>query len=130
MTAMVAIAHPTPRRLRPRTARPAPLHIAAVRPQRPDAATFRRRRLAAFGGLLVVLAIAVGLVSAVLAPRATVEPHPAATISYVVQPGDSLWSIAGELAPGEDLRPIVDALEAANGGTTLVAGQRLLVDLP
>jgi Tfp pilus assembly protein FimV len=78
----------------------------------------------------VVLAIAVGLVSAVLAPRTTVEPHPAATISYVVQPGDSLWSIAGELAPGEDLRPIVDALEAANGGTTLVAGQRLLVDLP
>ena len=49
---------------------------------------------------------------------------------YRVQPGDTLWSIASAVAPGQDLRPVVDALEAANGGTTLVAGQRLLIDLP
>jgi hypothetical protein len=44
----------------------------------------------------------------------------------VVQPGDSLWSIAERLAPGEDPRPIVDALAEARGGTALVPGETVV----
>lgn len=47
--------------------------------------------------------------------------------SIVVAAGDTLWSIAGELAPGQDRRPVVDALARRNGGTTLRAGQTLVV---
>lgn len=45
----------------------------------------------------------------------------------VVQPGDTLWSIAGELAPGEDPRHLVSVLGEANGGDQLQVGQRLVV---
>ena len=56
------------------------------------------------------------------------QPIPAARTSYVVRSGDTLWSIAGRLAPGTDPRPLVDAIASANGvhagalapGTTLV----------
>jgi hypothetical protein len=34
-----------------------------------------------------------------------------------------LWSIAGELAPGEDRRPVVDALNEARDGAPLVPGE-------
>lgn len=45
----------------------------------------------------------------------------------VVQPGDTLWSIARRLDPGGDVRPLVDRLVAANGGTALQPGQQLVV---
>lgn len=47
--------------------------------------------------------------------------------AIVVAAGDTLWSIAGELAPEQDRRPVVDALARRNGGTTLLAGQTLVV---
>jgi hypothetical protein len=55
---------------------------------------------------------------------------PASAVSryYVVQPGDTLWSIARSLHPSGDIRPVVDRLEARAGGATLEAGQRLRVD--
>jgi Tfp pilus assembly protein FimV len=48
---------------------------------------------------------------------------------YVVRQGDTLWSIAERLAPGEDPRPLVDAISAANGvdAGELVPGQTLVV---
>lgn len=45
----------------------------------------------------------------------------------VAQPGDTLWALAQQLAPGRDPRPVVDALVAANGGSNLEVGQRVLV---
>jgi len=46
----------------------------------------------------------------------------------VAEPGDTYWSVATELAPGADPRPIVDALIAANGGTNRIdIGQRIVV---
>jgi hypothetical protein len=45
--------------------------------------------------------------------------------TYLVQPGDSLWTIAEELAPGTDVRPLVDALAVRAGGGVLEAGTRL-----
>jgi hypothetical protein len=45
----------------------------------------------------------------------------------IVQPGDTLWGLALTLAPGADPRPIVDRLAERNGGSSLQAGQRLIV---
>lgn len=47
---------------------------------------------------------------------------------YVVQPGDSLWSIAQRLAPGADPRPVVRDLRQRIGGVEVRVGDRLPVD--
>ena len=48
---------------------------------------------------------------------------------YVVQPGDTLWAIAGQVArPGEDIRPIVDELKTLTGDARLDVGQRIVID--
>jgi Tfp pilus assembly protein FimV len=52
------------------------------------------------------------------------EPLPAQAV-YVVRPGDSLWSIARQLRPGDDPRPLVDRLAQLNGGAATAVGQRL-----
>jgi hypothetical protein len=55
------------------------------------------------------------------------ERRPAAshTIAVVVRPGDSLWSIAARLVPGEDPRPVVDELESARHGAPLRPGETI-----
>ncbi|MFV0523793.1 MAG: hypothetical protein ACK5RL_04770 [Acidimicrobiales bacterium] len=45
----------------------------------------------------------------------------------VVHWGDTYWGIATEIAPGRDPRPVVDALVAANGSSTLQVGQRIVI---
>jgi hypothetical protein len=52
----------------------------------------------------------------------------AAPARYVVQPGDTLWSIARQLRPSGDIRPLVDALADRAGSGPLVAGEALPVD--
>ncbi len=49
------------------------------------------------------------------------------TTTVVVQPGDSLWSIAAARYPGADTRERVDAIERLNGlgGPVIVAGETL-----
>jgi hypothetical protein len=113
---------------------PAPL----VRPARlPDRATrFRRRRLAAL--VLVVAVAAAGAVGVralagltevggTSGPRPVEAPSaPMAGQRYVVQPGDTLWTIALRVAPDEDPREVVAALREANGGDPMVeAGTQL-----
>jgi Tfp pilus assembly protein FimV len=49
--------------------------------------------------------------------------------TYVVRPGDTLWSIAAAIAPDSDPRPVVDALRDANGGPNLQVGERLVIRL-
>jgi LysM repeat protein len=44
---------------------------------------------------------------------------------YVVQPGDTLWTIAREVDPTSDVRSTVDRLVALNGSAALQPGQRL-----
>lgn len=55
--------------------------------------------------------------------------EPVARSSYVVRDGDTLWSIATRLVPGEDPRPVVDAIAATNGVSAgaLVPGQTLVI---
>ena len=59
-----------------------------------------------------------------------VEAPPLAPVlgqTYVVKPGDTLWTIAAAIAPDSDPRPVVHALRAANGGPNIQVGQRLTI---
>jgi Tfp pilus assembly protein FimV len=101
----------------------------------PIRSTYRRRRLAVG---LVAMAV---LISGGLAVRATlgglggvpasvpaarpVVATPASGGAYVVQPGDTLWSIAQRFHGERDLSAFVDELVELNGGTGLQPGQQL-----
>jgi len=57
----------------------------------------------------------------------TAEAEAADALNYVVQPGDTLWSIALTLSPGDDPRPLVHVLDDIAGGALLAPGQRLVI---
>jgi len=81
--------------------------------------------------LAVALIVAGFLLVAPGLARGDGPDRPAPSIHYVVEPGDTLWSIARRVAPGRDPRPVVDAMVEANdlhGG--LQAGQELSVPVP
>lgn len=127
---------------------------AYARTQRPAGrlhpSVYKRRRLGVLVAAVTVVAIAylalTGL-GALLSPHsagaaaagastdagASVGPvapavAPAAPAVYVVQPGDTLWSIARQLRPSGDIRTLVDALADRAGSGPLVAGAALPVD--
>jgi nucleoid-associated protein YgaU len=79
--------------------------------------------------MLVLAAVVSWAVPALKAPGALGEVVRVGRASYVVREGDTLWSIARRLAPGEDPRPLVDAISAANGveAGALVPGQTLVI---
>ncbi|MDE3085731.1 MAG: LysM peptidoglycan-binding domain-containing protein [Acidobacteriota bacterium] len=90
----------------------------------------RRRALLAtvIGAVLVALALPWG--GAGGRPLATSGPvlagaAPAAHADYVVQAGDTLWSIAVRLDPSGDPRVVVGKLEAQTGSDTVVPGEHL-----
>ena len=102
----------------------------ALRPvsMRLPASTYRRRRAVA-AGLVVVAMLALWAMLGMLGGGPLPAPERAGSLqegtTYVVQPGDTFWSIAQRLQPGEDPRPIVDRLVAAHGGPVLHVGERL-----
>ncbi len=109
---------PVPRQPRPRPAR------------RHQRAVYQRRRvLAALVGLGLVLTIARAGATLGGSSLATPErlPH---VQQVVVEPGDTLWSIAQRAVPGSDVRPVVDAMEQALGTSTVTAGQLISVPTP
>jgi Tfp pilus assembly protein FimV len=104
-----------------------------IRPRpRASATTYRRRRAAAAGLALVIVLVAAQAGGALGdQPLAVSERRPAFSsastgVHYVVEPGDSLWSIAEELEPGEDPRPVVDALAEARGDAPLIPGETIV----
>lgn len=109
---MVAISHPAARRFEPTDA------------------VYRRRQLVAAALLLLLVLTVTNLVLTLLGDRGAAMPQPVVERSVVVQPGDTVWSIAESLAAGDDVRPIVDAIVDANGSAALEAGDRLVVVLP
>ena len=130
---MVAVA--APRGFTPRQVELSPyLAEAPARTRRAVSRAMRLRRLRA----LVLLA---GLVFAVRtmpggpgsAPLSAPEPArasaaasaPAPARVHIVQPGDTLWSIARALQPTGEVRPLVDRLAAQRQGRPLRVGERL-----
>jgi Tfp pilus assembly protein FimV len=75
--------------------------------------------------VLTVLVLAFAGGRAMADGQADREVRPAAV--YVVRPGDTLWDIAMRLAPDRDPRAVTAALERAAGGTTIRAGQRIVL---
>ena len=90
-----------------------------------------RRGRAVARTLAIVLVVALFLLVAPGLARGVGPDRPAPRVTYVVQPGDTLWSIARRVAPGQDPRPVVDGLIEANdvrGG--LQTGQELSIPIP
>jgi hypothetical protein len=86
-------------------------------------ATYVRRRLSVVG-LAVGLVLVTAQAGAALGGSSPDAPGRAPTVaSTVVGPGDSLWSVAERLAPGDDPRPVVDALREARHGDPLLVGE-------
>ncbi|MGH8891593.1 MAG: LysM peptidoglycan-binding domain-containing protein [Acidothermaceae bacterium] len=118
---LFVVSDPEPVR-RARVVAPAPLRLT------------RRGRIVG----VVLLALVVTALSFVfgLAPShastGSAGSRPVAASSFdaatvVVQPGDTLWSIATRISPNTDPRAVVDAIIAANhlSGATVQAGQLL-----
>jgi Tfp pilus assembly protein FimV len=81
--------------------------------------------------LAVVLVVAALLLVVPGLARGDGPERPAPRVIYVVEQGDTLWAIARRVAPGQDPRPVVDALIEVNdlhGG--LQAGQELSIPVP
>jgi hypothetical protein len=91
-----------------------------------SAATFWRRRIVAVGITIGTVLMATRAGAALGgSPLTTSGPRPH-IVTHVVAPGDTLWKIAGELAPEADPRPIVDQLAEARHGTALMPGETII----
>lgn len=118
----------------PRWARlePAPAPTTPGRRRREDRERiFRRRRLVA-AVLVATLAFAAGIVLALALMSVpaggslTPEAREARQTRYVVDHGDTLWTVAHTVAPGEDPRVVVDALADARGTSTILPGDTIV----
>ena len=88
----------------------------------------RRRRFTLGVLILALTAFLVGPVSHALVAGAEIRRAPHRT--YVVRPGDTIFSIASSaVSGGADPRPMVDAIEDANGiePGELVPGKALVI---
>jgi hypothetical protein len=105
------------------TRRPHP--APARRRHRADAAVYRRRRFVA-GAVVAGVLVAAGHAGAALGGTSLAPAERAPqVVTVVVEPGDTLWSVAERLAPGRDPRPVVDALVRARGTATVMPGEAL-----
>jgi hypothetical protein len=87
------------------------------------AAVYRRRRLVA-ATIVVGAVLAVGHAGVALGGTSLAAPDARPrVVTHVVEPGDTLWSIARELAPESDPRPVVDAIAHARHDAPLVPGE-------
>ena len=108
---------------------PGPQHVPSVgasHRQPLSSEVYRRRRLA-------VAALVFGLVLGLLSlgrhadASRSVDQGSADTLTYIVQPGDTLWHISARLAPDADRRAIVSQLDDLAGGASLQPGQHLVI---
>jgi len=86
-----------------------------------------KRTRVRWGRVALLGAVLLSPFAAHAAADASAGGRAAAVRTYVVRPGDTLWSIASRVAgPGADLRPVVDELERANRpGSAIVPGEVL-----
>jgi nucleoid-associated protein YgaU len=108
-----------------RAHRPAPVRRA---PRRRVRLTRRARLLASI--LTLALGVAIGSWLAPLLTGGEDDLQLAGVESVVVQPGETLWSIATDVAGTDDVRDVVARIQELNGlrGTVLLPGQ--VLELP
>jgi LysM domain len=89
----------------------------------------RRRRtlLAATALLLVGLALPLSGTGGHSHPTGSAPAETVGAVSYTVQPGDSLWTIAERVSPTSDPRPLVAQMASELGSATVVPGERITV---
>ena len=130
--ATISIAAPAARRM-PRSASSG---AAAPRPVAgsdavPLRLTRRGRRLART--VIVLMAVLTALVLSVAGRQTPVQagtgPATSATTTVVVQPGETLWTVARGLSADADVRETVARIQELNGlaGSTVRPGQSLIV---
>ena len=126
---MVAVAHHSTGAFSVRAGvgvpRPRPAHAPS------SEVVYRRRRLVV--ATLVLSVLLGGRVAADLSGGGPLDaPRPAPPVlvserSHVVQPGDTLWTIARTLQPTGDVRRLVDRLAARRHGAALQVGERIVL---
>jgi LysM repeat protein len=130
--ATISIAAPAARR----TTRSASTGAAAPRPVAgsdavPLRLTRRGRRLART--VVVLLAVLTALLLSVASRQTPVQagtgPATSATTTVVVQPGETLWTVARGLSADADIRETVARIQELNGlsGASVRPGQSLIV---
>lgn len=113
------------------------LRVADRRGARISPAVARRRRLGAatllVGAVLLMLAgsLVLQAVRTGGGPLTATGAAPGINLAsdqvWVVQPGDTVWSIAQSADPGADVRPLVDRITAELKGRPLYPGERILI---
>lgn len=126
----IAAPFPTQRSRDPRPGGVPGAHLRVVPPR----VTAPALRLTRRGHLVLFLVSCLVLLGAIVlsggvADAAVVPSARAATAVLTVNQGDSLWSIARRIAPGEDPRGVVMRIRDLNGLAVngLMPGQRLVV---
>jgi len=92
----------------------------------------RSRRSLRRDPLVVLTALACAVLFLILLARAAYGGTSIGGDHMVVQPGQTLWSIAGERYPGDDVRTRVDEIIDANHlqGGQVYAGETLVLPAP
>lgn len=109
--------------------------VARIGRRRVSPGTYWRRRAASLllltlvglGGAQVLGGSGGGPLSA-SGPSHVPSLRPVSAAAHVVEPGDTLWSIARELQPEGDVRALVDTLADGRDGRPLQVGER--IELP
>jgi Tfp pilus assembly protein FimV len=109
-----------------------PVRRAAARPARdtPMRLTRRGRLVVGFlAGLLVLVAVAAGVLLISRPAQAGSTPQAVPVTYRIVLPGQTLWQIAGQIAPGVDPRTTVQQIVDLNAlpSAAVSAGQRIAV---
>lgn len=99
---------------------------------RRSASVYLRRRLGVIVGAIALAIVGVGMVSVGFADAGsgTMTPVPVGATgvnTVIAQPGDTLWSLAREVQPKGDVRPLVAQLARRNGGSSVQAGDRIVL---
>ena len=98
-------------------------------PWQPSPRLTRRGRMVLVLFVAVVALLTTGVAAQTSSGAAGDDTAPASHQTIVVQPGDTLWSIARRIDPGGDPRWLIREIEELNelSGGFIESGQRLIV---
>ena len=89
-----------------------------------------KRRLKTIGIIFLISAVLLVVGFRAAHQLSAEEPQLPKNQAVIVQPGDTLWSIAQRLAPDADPRPLIDKLTQSLGTANLQAGQEIVFSGP